>query len=215
MSSTSSRPAAKEPFFIIGAQRCGTTYLHELLDEHPDVAMAKPKKPEPKWFLDPVKAALGREAWETRLFPGTRARVLGEKGTSYIEHPEAAGAILGAFPEARFIVVIRDPIARAVSNYRFSVANGLESLPIERALTPEAEERAFDGRKISASPFFYLRRGRYAQYLEAWAGHVPGGRIHVVALSWGSRPSGQRTWSASSTPPQPRCRKCQAACARD
>ena len=36
---------------VIGAQRCGTTYLHDLLDAHPEIAMARPARPEPKVFL--------------------------------------------------------------------------------------------------------------------------------------------------------------------
>lgn len=180
MSSKSSPPSDKGCFFIIGAQRCGTTYLYDLLDAHPEVAMARPQKPEPKWFLKPYQAALGGEAWKKTLFPGVSGRLLGEKGTSYIEHPEAGAAILSTFPEARFIVILREPVARAVSNYRFSLDNGLETLPLEEALTVEAGQRPYDPRKISASPFIYLKRGIYADYLQAWAPPLPQDRLHVV-----------------------------------
>ena len=36
---------------VIGAQRCGTTYLHTLLDAHPQITMARPANPEPKVFI--------------------------------------------------------------------------------------------------------------------------------------------------------------------
>jgi len=180
MSSKSSPTADRGRFFIIGAQRCGTTYLYELLDEHPQVAMARPKRPEPKWFLHAAQVALGPQAWKEALFPGVSGRLLGEKGTSYIEHPEAVASILGVFPEARFLVILREPVARAISNYRFSVDNGVETLPLEKALSPESEGRPYDRQKISTSPFFYLRRSCYADYLTAWAAAVPRGRLHVV-----------------------------------
>ena len=40
---------------MIGGQRCGTTYLHTMLDAHPDITMARPARPEPKVFLDAEK----------------------------------------------------------------------------------------------------------------------------------------------------------------
>src|SRR5258708_4853167 len=122
----------RDPFFIIGAQRSGTTYLYELLDEHSSVSMAKPKRPEPKWFLDPQKIKQGAKAWREPFFRGIPAGFFGKKGTSYLEHPEAADAIMSVFPGARLIAILREPFARAVSNYRFSVENGSESLPIEQ-----------------------------------------------------------------------------------
>ena len=182
MSSIPSLPNDKAQFFIIGAQRCGTTYLYELLEEHPQVAMAQPKRPEPKWFLDPKKAALGGVAWEKNLFGGAPKNQLGEKGTSYIEFPGSARAILDVFPVARFLVMLRNPVARAVSNYQFSVENHLENLPIEQALTPEAEDRPFDRGKMLVSPFTYLKRSRYADTLSAWASSVPPGRLYPILL---------------------------------
>ena len=182
MSLIPSQPGAEDPFFIIGAQRSGTTFLYELLDEHPDVAMAKPKRPEPKWFLDPQKAVQSGQAWNESLFQGASARLRGEKGTSYLEHPEVADAILRVFPGARFIAILREPSARAVSNYRFSVENGSESLPIGEALTPEAEKRHYDPKKFSVSPYSYLRRGLYADYLAPWTDRVTSSRLHVMVL---------------------------------
>ena len=172
----------RDPFFIIGAQRSGTTYLYELLDEHPSVSMAKPKRPEPKWFLDPQKIKLGGEAWRKTLFPGVSKGLLGEKGTSYLEHPEAADSILSVFPKAQFIAILREPFARAVSNYRFSVENKSEALPIEQALNLQALNRPFDPKKYSVSPYAYLQRGRYIDYLEPWAARVPRSNFHVMLL---------------------------------
>jgi hypothetical protein len=71
-------------FVIIGAQRCGTTFLSHLLDEHPDVEMAKPFRPEPKFFLDEEQFARGLDYYDRRFFTEDRTRVRGEKSTSYI-----------------------------------------------------------------------------------------------------------------------------------
>jgi hypothetical protein len=180
MSPTSSPLPDGGVFFIIGAQRSGTTYLYELMEDHPQVRMAVPKRPEPKWFLDPAKAVRGAEAWVRELFPQGPGLWSGEKGTSYIEHPQAADTILSVFPEARFLVILREPVARAVSNYRFSKDNGAETLPLEEALDPRRPPRPYDRSRYSASPFAYLERGRYMDYLEAWVPKVRPGRLQVV-----------------------------------
>jgi len=44
----------KEHFFVVGAQRSGTTYLYNVLDEHPQIFMAKPVRPEPKFFFPKI-----------------------------------------------------------------------------------------------------------------------------------------------------------------
>ncbi|HVZ80109.1 MAG TPA: sulfotransferase [bacterium] len=203
MSPTSSPPPKGGRFFIIGAQRCGTTYLYEMMEGHPQVRLARPKRPEPKWFLDQAKAALGPQAWEKELFPDGPGPWSGEKGTSYLEHPEAASAILSVLPEARFLAILREPVARAVSNYRFSKDNGVETLPLEKALDPERPARDYDRSRFSASPFAYLERGRYVEYLEAWAAKVPKGRLHVLLFEelTGGDGALNGVWSFLGLPP--------------
>src|SRR5262245_37213050 len=116
-------------FVIIGAQRCGTTYLTRLLDEHPDVEMAKPFRPEPKFFLDDGAFGRGLDHYDARFFTDDRARVRGEKSTSYIESELAIERIASLLPDAQVVVVVRDPVSRAVSNHRFSTEHGVEHLP--------------------------------------------------------------------------------------
>ena len=82
---------------VIGAQRCGTTYLHDLLAAHPQIAMARPTRPEPKVFLSDEVADRGR-GWyvETYFGHATDEPVLGEKSTSYLEYPEVADRVAAA-----------------------------------------------------------------------------------------------------------------------
>src|SRR5206468_3542937 len=137
--------AMPDQFVIIGAQRCGTTYLTQLLDEHPEIEMAKPLRPEPKFFLDYEQFARGAEYYDARYFSDAAARVRGEKSTSYIEHDVAVRRIVALFPEATIVAVVRDPVARAVSNHRFSTAEGAESRPLVDALrADEVGDRQWD-----------------------------------------------------------------------
>jgi hypothetical protein len=152
-----------ERFFIVGAQRSGTTQLCRLLDAHPEIEMAAPFRPEPKFFLRDELYARG-PAWYDATFFGRKpeARLRGEKTVSYMESDEAARRIADTFPGSRIVFVLRDPIERAVSHYWFSVENGVETLPIEQAFRDDAEGRLRgDRHHLSMSPFAYLRRGRY------------------------------------------------------
>ena len=161
---------------MIGAQRCGTTYLQSLLEAHPEITMARPARPEPKVFLSDASVDRGRD-WYRRTFFGhaTHERLLGEKSTSYIEVPEAADRayrVLG--DDTVVLALLRDPVARAVSNWRFSTDNGLEERPLETALRENLAEAAeWDRASTSVSPFAYLERGRYEQHLEPWFAAFP------------------------------------------
>jgi hypothetical protein len=168
---------------VIGAQRSGTTYLHSLLDSHPDITMARPSRPEPKVFCDAEASARGAHWYrETYFGHATSERLLGEKSTSYLEDagaPRRAAAMLG---EAHIVVMLRDPVERAVSNWRFSTQNGLETRPLETALRENlTQETPWDPETTSVSPFAYLERGRYMDYLGPWMATFPD-TMHVMLL---------------------------------
>jgi hypothetical protein len=172
---------AYEHFFVVGFQRCGTTLLAELLDAHPEIDMIRPLRPEPKHFLSD-DATVDPVAYRRRWFGSHPSqRVLGEKSTSYVEHPSVLDRIHEALPGARFLVLLRDPVLRAVSHYRFSRQNGYEDLPVDKALTEEAERRTWDPKATSVSPHAYLSRGRYVERLRPWL-EATGDRTQVLVL---------------------------------
>ena len=171
-----------EHFFIVGAQRSGTTHLYHLCDEHPEIVMAKPVKPEPKFFIHDSLFRLGKDYYKKKYFQETdKAKILGEKSTSYIEIEQAAERISQTFPSAKIIFLLRNPITRAVSNYWFSVDNGFETLAMEKAFREEENRwQNYDASKISVSPFAYLRRGRYLQYIAMYEKYFPAEQIHIM-----------------------------------
>lgn len=167
---------------VIGGQRCGTTYLHSLLEAHPEVAMARPARPEPKVFLSDELAGRGRAWYVATYFAHvTDETVLGEKSTSYLEDPLAPARAAAVLGEPAVVVQLRDPVVRAVSNWRFSTDNGLETRPLEEALRDNLEGRtpAWKPGSTSVSPFSYLERGRYAEQLRPWLERFP---VHVTFL---------------------------------
>lgn len=166
-------------FFIIGAQRSGSTFLYQVLDEHPGIRMARPMRPEPKFFLDPGAVALGRSAYLERHFPDAAAgAVLGEKSTSYLESPAAGARIQELFPQAQVIAILRDPVERALSNHAFSVANGIEPRSLSEVFL-EGVPRPVSTMATSVSPYDYVERGHYHHYLPPFLERF-GPRMHVL-----------------------------------
>lgn len=157
--------------FIIGAQRSGTTYLYKMLDAHPEVYMAKPVVPEPKYFINPENNSTDYNAYFKKYFTDAGDVVwLGEKSTSYMECDEAAIAISRLIPSAAIIVMLRDPVERTISHYSFTRDNGLEPYDIERAIHEESlrKDNWRTSAKTSVNPYAYTERSKYAPYLEQW-----------------------------------------------
>lgn len=171
-----------EHFFVVGAQRSGTTYLYHLLSEHPEIEMAEPLRPEPKFFHVDALYERGLRYYQAQFFgKKDSARRRGEKSTSYLESEKAAQRIAHHFPQAKILVLLRDPIDRAISHYRFSCANGLETLSIEDAFLSEEERwRDYDRSRVSVSPYAYLRRGRYVEYLCMYERYFPSLNIRAM-----------------------------------
>ena len=168
-------------FFIIGAQRCGTTYLYHQLDEHPEICMAKPIRPEPKFFLEPAEYKKGKEYYVGKYFKSCTQSVRGEKSTSYIEFESALERIRNFFPEAKIMIVLRNPVDRALSNYRFSVKNGFETRTPEEVFLHK-KKNPYSGPLPSVSPFDYLRRGEYIRYVKKVFNYYHPHQVQVVVF---------------------------------
>jgi hypothetical protein len=168
---------------VIGAQRCGTTYLRKLLDEHPSIVMNTPAQPEPKVFLGDDVVRRGREWYVDTWFPDAPPNVLlGEKSTSYLEVPTVIERVRAVLGEPLILVQLRDPVARAVSNWQLSRRHGLETRDLRTALTAAlAGPEPWDPELTSVSPFAYLERGRYVELLRPWHA-VFGDRVRVLFL---------------------------------
>jgi hypothetical protein len=169
-------------FFVAGAQRCATTYLYHILAQHPEIEMAHPVRPEPKFFLIDHLFERGIAYYDLTFFRNKAgARMRGEKSTSYMESQKTAIRISECYPDAKIVFLVRNPISRAISNYRFSVKNGFEKLTMEEAFRHEDERREhYDRTRVSASPYAYLKRGRYVDYISMYQRHFPHENIKVI-----------------------------------
>lgn len=141
----------RKPDFIIGgAAKCATTWLRDALDATPGVFLPPH---EPHFFSRGYSEDL---AGYGELFADIPLRtVVGEKSNSYFSDPAAAARIARHLPDVRLIFQLRDPVARAYSDYCMLFRRGSVDGDIARHLDPE---RASGGR--------FLTDGRYAEHLE-------------------------------------------------
>lgn len=171
------------PDFVIGgAARSGTTWLTSALDRHPDIWLARPLRPEPKFFLVDELYERGIDEYARRWFSDVPAGVVaGEKSTNYLESATAAERLHRHLPGARLVFCLREPVARAVSNYRWSVSNGMEHEDLATAVALEDQrERAVAPELRYARPHAYVSRGRYAELLRPWLALFPRSQVLVV-----------------------------------
>ena len=169
-------------FIIAGAPRSGTTWLYELLDRHPDIYMAKPVRPEPKFFLVDELYARGIQHYFETWFRGAGAyTAAGEKTTNYLESAAAATRMHLHLPSVRLIFILRDPAHRAYSNWLWSRMNGMEREDFETALASEDErERMVPAALRYARPHAYFSRGLYAAMLRPYFDLYPREQILCV-----------------------------------
>lgn len=169
-------------FIIAGAPRSGTTWLYVLARRHPQIAMAEPMVPEPKFFLVDELWQRGIDYYSTTWFdPLPAGRVLGEKSANYLEAPEAAERMRRVLPRVKLIFLLRNPVDRAYSNYLWSRQNGLEAETFERALAlEERRERELAPALRYARPHAYFSRGLYARCLVRFFDRFPREQILVL-----------------------------------
>ena len=160
---------------VIGAQRCGTTSVHRALAAHPGVV--PPRRGKGVHYYDTTAYTRGL-AWYRTHFPVDDGSNLAmESSPCYLFHPAAPTRVAADLPDVKLIVVLRDPVQRAISHHRHEVARGFEDLALAEALEHEDERLAgaVDLLRHDASAVHdgylhhsYKARGRYAEQLERW-----------------------------------------------
>ncbi|MEO0514785.1 MAG: sulfotransferase domain-containing protein [Planctomycetota bacterium] len=163
-------PAGRRPDFLgLGGMRCGSTTLWEMLRVQPDVFL--PEQKELHYFDN--KDGLWDQGVGAYLdfFAGAEAgQVCGEITPEYLSVDYCTERMRELVPEAKLLVVLRDPVSRAWSHYRMSVGWGAETLPFDKAVRMEDQRLDKAGRGpagIEANvAFSYLERGRYVEHLQ-------------------------------------------------
>lgn len=159
-------------YLVVGTKRGGSTSFADWLEQHPAVAPCLAKKGT--HYFD-TNFRRGR-AWYAGRFERSSAgyQVTGEASPYYMFHPLAAERIKAELPDVKLIAVLRDPVDRLLSHYRYEVERGHETETLERALDLEDSRLAGEIERLhgdasyegySYRHFSYLHRGHYAEQL--------------------------------------------------
>ncbi len=179
-------------FLIIGAARCGTTALANMLAQHPEVFFSTPKEPHfmalagsrPS-FAGPGdegminQVAITKPAAYARLFAKAgNARRVGEGSVSTLYyHQRSIKNIQRHAPDAKLIVILRNPIQRAFSSFLYMTARGFEPCAdFRQALDDEPRRVAGNWHHI----WHYTQMGLYHDQLVRFLEAFGAARVHVV-----------------------------------
>lgn len=140
-------------FFIVGAAKSGTTSLYEALCGHDSIYNVSLK--EPHFFSRPSKTLphsgpfdheLGSSRYRnldlkkyTELYLGKGDKLAADASADYLYFSQAAFEIFNSVGDVPIIIILRNPIDRAISAYRNMCQMGYETLPFAEALAAEAE----------------------------------------------------------------------------
>ncbi len=166
------RPMRVPDFFIAGHQKCGTTALYLMLSQHPQIFMSEVK--EPRYFV-PELLRRDRELSTLEgylsLFEGASPeQLVGDASPQYIRSSTAPAAIAEMQPDARIVVILREPASFLRSFHLQMVHREIEpERDLRKALAlepPRREGRRIPAGNISPEPLMYSDHVRYVEQLE-------------------------------------------------
>jgi hypothetical protein len=180
-------------FFVVGVPKGGTTALHALLAQHPDLYLSPLK--EPKFYLcdgrppprgtqrGPGDAHSAREwVWRRTDYEALFAaappdKLRGESTPFYLYDLTAHARMAADVPDAKIIAMLRDPVDRAYSNWNHLRSDGLEPIPSFLDALAAEDDRVARG----WAPFWHYRRlGRYAEQLQSLYNYFPREQVMVL-----------------------------------
>ena len=183
-------------YIIIGAVKCGTTSLFNYLRAHPDIIPSYIKEVQ---FFNSNNYYLGFK-WYRTFFPILlfkyfykyilkRKFITGEASADYILHPSVAKRIYSLLPNVKIIILLRNPVDRAYSDYNRNVKYKLEKLTFEEVIEKENEllKGGIDRilldehyNEFKNKRLFYLLRGIYFNQIKFWFRYFP--KEHILIL---------------------------------
>lgn len=176
--------AARLPnFLIVGTAKSGTTSLADWLRDHPQAFV--PETKEIYFFADDANWARGLGWYEAYFEDAGDALVVGEATPFYTYFPEAVARMASTVPEAKLILLAREPVSRAYSNWRHTYYRQVsedrtfeelvEQELAEDARLPEPGRCDLDARR-------YLVHGRYYDQIQLLLEHYPREQLLVLLM---------------------------------
>ncbi len=177
----------KPDFFIVGAFKAGTTALYEYLRAHPQIFMSVPK--EPMYFgqdLTPRYRRMTEDEYLALFRGAADGQRAGEASPWYLYSSGAAREIQGFNPDARIIVMLRNPVDVMYSQHSQLVFNQREDLA-DFALALEAEEDRLAGRRVPTDAIrpealHYRRSVRFPEQVRRYLEVFGAERVHFIVF---------------------------------
>ncbi len=177
----------KPDFFIVGAQKCGTTSMAEYLSQHPDVFMARG---EPHFFGSDICSyprAITEEEYLDCFSEAQDEKRVGEKSVWYLYSKRAAAEIKRFFPQAKIIIQIGNPVGMLYSLHgHFLYHSGREDIvDFEEALNTEEDRRR--GLRIPKHAYFpghlfYSEIPLYTEQINRYVDAFGWNQIHIIVF---------------------------------
>ncbi|MGK7344546.1 MAG: sulfotransferase domain-containing protein [Candidatus Nitrospinota bacterium M3_3B_026] len=175
-------PLRVKPGFIIpGEAKCGTTSLYIYMVDHPDIFPADRKEPnnfiqypQSMVYLKSHYPPFHRKVFREKIL--SRKFVTGEASAEYLSKPRVPRHVAALLPSVKLIVLLRNPVTRAYSDYQMLKGRGVINGPFESVarrniewlsdpgLAPLVEAAA----EAEHNPARYLRKGLYAESIARW-----------------------------------------------
>lgn len=167
-------------FLCVGAQKAGTTTLHDILKHHPDIYL--PKSKEATFFSKEKEYAKGTEWWLNEYFSTYADEpIMGNISPDYLYFEDSASRISEALgTDFKLIIIVRHPVDRAYSHYLMTKRRGLESLSFSEAIEVEHERILID--EEAKNNFSYLTRSHYIEQINRYLKYFK--RENILFLSF-------------------------------
>ena len=175
-------------FIIAGTQKGGTSALHYHLDQHPNITFAHPEEahmidhPRRHFFDDEKRYAAGNVSYDI-LHEGIKLKpkslIVGSCTPIYTYWKPAMERIRDYHPGIKLIVLLRNPIDRAFSNWNMNWDRGREPLEFLEAVAAEVKERA-DSPELQSRRRSFVDRGFYAEQIERVFRYFPREQVRVI-----------------------------------
>ena len=149
-------------FIIVGAQKSGTTSLYHWLNQHPQISMSQSEEPH---YFDREQDYPNLSWYLSQFIPNKAAQMgkplkFGEKTPIYCYWPTAIARIHAFDPAMKLIMILRNPVDRAISQYWMGFQRGTETLSMKAAFARE-QKRIQENGSVSLRHHSYLSRGYY------------------------------------------------------
>lgn len=173
-------------FLIVGAAKAGTTTLYSLLGQHPQVFLPQAKEIQ---FFSNVNSLFAStiEDYFGLFSRASNYVAVGEVSPSYLYDPIAPKLIYEALGNVKIVIVLRDPVKRAFSNWVHNHNFGIEPLDFPDAIAAEASrinDPDFRQKCLSNNDqtFFYFSRGCYADQIKRYQEVFGSQNVEVILL---------------------------------